>query len=36
VSEHLRRRPRTTMILRRVTGGLFVILGLRIALTGMK
>jgi threonine/homoserine/homoserine lactone efflux protein len=36
VSEHLRRKPRTTMILRRVTGGLFVILGLRMALTGMK
>jgi len=36
VSEHLRRKPRTTMILRRVTGGLFVILGLRMALAGMK
>jgi threonine/homoserine/homoserine lactone efflux protein len=36
VSEHLRRKPRTTLILRRVTGGLFVILGLRMALTGTK
>jgi threonine/homoserine/homoserine lactone efflux protein len=36
VSEHLRRKPRTTRVLRRVTGGLFVILGLRMALTGMK
>jgi threonine/homoserine/homoserine lactone efflux protein len=36
VSEHLRRKPRTTMVLRRVTGGLFVILGLRMALTGMQ
>jgi threonine/homoserine/homoserine lactone efflux protein len=36
VSEHLRRKPRTTLILRRVTGGLFVVLGLRMALTGMK
>ena len=34
VSEHLRRNPRTTVILRRVTGGLFLILGLRMALTG--
>jgi threonine/homoserine/homoserine lactone efflux protein len=35
VSGHLRRNPRTGMTLRRVTGGLFVFLGLRLALTGM-
>jgi threonine/homoserine/homoserine lactone efflux protein len=34
VSEHFRRKPRTAVILRRVTGGLFVILGLRMALMG--
>ncbi len=36
VSGHLRRNPRTAVRLRRVTGGLFVFLGLRLALTGMK
>jgi threonine/homoserine/homoserine lactone efflux protein len=36
VSGHLRRNPRTAVTLRRVTGGLFVLLGLRLALTGMK
>ncbi len=35
VSEHLRKKPRTTVMLRRVTGGLFVILGVRMALTGI-
>ncbi len=36
VSEHLRRNRRTASILRRSTGGLFLILGLRMAFTGMR
>ena len=36
VSGHFRRKPRTARVLRRVTGGLFVALGLRMALTGVK
>lgn len=33
VSRHLRENPRTAMILRRITGGLFIFLGLRLALS---
>jgi threonine/homoserine/homoserine lactone efflux protein len=36
VSEHLRRKPRTAVVLRWGTGGLFVLLGLRMALTGVN
>jgi threonine/homoserine/homoserine lactone efflux protein len=36
VSGHLRRNPRTAVMVKRVTGGLFVFLGLRLALGGMK
>ncbi len=33
VSKHLRENPRTALILRRITGSLFVLLGLRMALS---
>ena len=36
ISGHLRRNPRTAMMVSRVTGGLFVFLGLRLALTTFK
>ena len=36
LSGHLMRNPHTTMIVNRVTGGLFIFLGLRLALTTIK
>jgi len=36
ISRHLRRNPRTAVMVSRVTGGLFVFLGLRLVLTTIK